>query len=206
MATQPKAVEFQSLLHQGISLLEIVSHEKMGPIIRVSIPSSSGHQFTELFSGFLLNRFICSFQSLLHQGISLLASGAATSLTWKSGSVSIPSSSGHQFTAGRPCSSAWRQTSGGFNPFFIRASVYCRATTGRGDAPGSPSFQSLLHQGISLLRWSDCDESADAAAVSIPSSSGHQFTVESAINDRMEKELTFQSLLHQGISLLAVFT
>ena len=90
-------------------------------------------------------------------------------------SVSIPSSSGHQFTDGRYRRRANRARTRSFNPFFIRASVYC--VTGNtyllsdlasfnpffirasvywrrsGTAPdiGVTKFQSLLHQGISLL-------------------------------------------------------
>ena len=62
------------------------------------------------------------FQSLLHQGISLLAADAVD-VRRVFYMVSIPSSSGHQFTENENrflC--IWNFMS--FNPFFIRASVY----------------------------------------------------------------------------------
>ena len=146
-AAEDEAFEFQSLLHQGISLL--------------------GSQSVFVILAKVL------FQSLLHQGISLLK------LIWLHmeyghWSVSIPSSSGHQFTAGQRRQRR-RGARTGFNPFFIRASVYCDPVPYVYQRLTQP-FQSLLHQGISLLtatagtlRWS-------AVSVSIPSSSGHQFT------------------------------
>ena len=63
--------------------------------------------------------------------------------------VSIPSSSGHQFTAARA-------------PRLARH--------------GTARFQSLLHQGISLLQRPLGHEPLQPVHVSIPSSSGHQFT------------------------------
>ena len=144
-----RVVLFQSLLHQGISLLEYQKGTVLADgRVSVSIPSSSGHQFTE--GVIRANSFtrLSGFQSLLHQGISLLLSlfiriGVARS------AVSIPSSSGHQFTV---CSVFFLRVGRGasFNPFFIRASVYCEPE----DAD---------------IKWQDL--------VSIPSSSGHQFTV-----------------------------
>ncbi len=138
---------FQSLLHQGISLLSV----------DLEVPEEVKK----------------AFQSLLHQGISLLA----------------------RLAGGNP------GTGRGFNPFFIRASVYCAAPRGAPYAPRgcfnpffirasvywtiailiwrrlSDWFQSLLHQGISLLAFPR---------------SRRRWTI----------EVTFQSLLHQGISLL----
>ena len=88
---------FQSLLHQGISLLGAGIRGPRPRRVRVSIPSSSGHQFTGIGA------------TPTRQGQEL---------------VSIPSSSGHQFTVDQ-----------------IQASF--------GDI--HVEFQSLLHQGISLL-------------------------------------------------------
>ena len=144
----PYRATFQSLLHQGISLLwvEFATYNgslpccfnpffirasvyclsltllNLMPSLKVSIPSSSGHQFTDLRSplegweggwfqsllhqGISLLIFnaeveICDvrkFQSLLHQGISLLQETMPMPC-WNNMDVSIPSSSGHQFTA-----------------------------------------------------------------------------------------------------------
>ena len=88
-----------------------------------------------------------AFQSLLHQGISLLQPEKCHRVQY------------------RFC----------FNPFFIRASVYwivLQAAAARAALP----FQSLLHQGISLLVEAPSPEEAGQEVVSIPSSSGHQFT------------------------------
>ena len=63
----------------------------------------------------------------------------------------------------------------GFNPFFIRASVYW-ASSMTSWAQATLMFQSLLHQGISLL--------------GLLEEKDHRIP------------LMFQSLLHQGISLL----
>ncbi len=117
------------------------------------------------------------FQSLLHQGISLLAALEAKRRK-NSRRVSIPSSSGHQFTA-RRSQKCRRDVCTCFNPFFIRASVYCHPAGLRasGQAGG---FQSLLHQGISLLVSPIAPSSISIEQVSIPSSSGHQFTARPA--------------------------
>ena len=141
---------FQSLLHQGISLLHI--------------PDCVLHALVQMF------------QSLLHQGISLLASLRQSRTHFRSPGVSIPSSSGHQFTGSRnrtvhatakkkfqsllhqgisllrPGGDAGRTALGqGFNPFFIRASVYWQKVPPRTCGKETALFQSLLHQGISLL-------------------------------------------------------
>ena len=87
--------------------------------------------------------------------------------------VSIPSSSGHQFTAWRPAVASRRRGTG-FNPFFIRASVYCAARPRTGMTSGLVSIPSSSgHQFTALLLGVAV---ADAGVVSIPSSSGHQFT------------------------------
>ena len=164
---------FQSLLHQGISLLGEAIADDLERGIQVSIPSSSGHQFTVHWQGnrrqlsrrvsipsssghqFTAGRsnagevrFPAAFQSLLHQGISLLRSRFRSQQA-RIRFVSIPSSSGHQFTAREQI---WAGIKGviRFNPFFIRASVYCAPSW---PWPCRPTgwFQSLLHQGISLL-------------------------------------------------------
>ena len=213
----------------------------------VSIPSSSGHQFTAAHAD-EVKTLACQFQSLLHQGISLLASGRrplgvppvwfqsllhqGISLLcprWRatatSCAVSIPSSSGHQFTGirclGSPLvgrnrfnpffirasvywfalalapQSEWH----GFNPFFIRASVYWPCT--RPPWPTCNSrFQSLLHQGISLL-IEKCKEERR-----ILNRGFNPFFIRASVYWRTEcASMTsanppFQSLLHQGISLL----
>ena len=139
---------FQSLLHQGISLLAVLNPLLAWTGGTVSIPSSSGHQFTVGRLVYSRGVFVVVFQSLLHQGISLLRYKEMLASPPEIG-VSIPSSSGHQFTDG-----ACRVLQHGmcicFNPFFIRASVYCFS-------PPAPSAMPLI-------------------TVSIPSSSGHQFT------------------------------
>ena len=107
MEPDEDAEEFQSLLHQGISLLETITKIPQDPINPiVSIPSSSGHQFTVStgLEWFMLR--MDGFQSLLHQGISLLEC-AQNSDDYMGTVVSIPSSSGHQFTElhqHQPCS------------------------------------------------------------------------------------------------------
>ena len=141
-------LRFQSLLHQGISLLfaeasllRRIWKFRFNPFfIRASV-------YWEKISS-TLDWSSFPFQSLLHQGISLLlAVGQAHEP--ENVSVSIPSSSGHQFTAlVQQCLSF-----GGsfcFNPFFIRASVYCLKLSAAEYAVHY-LFQSLLHQGISLL-------------------------------------------------------
>ena len=116
------------------------------------------------------------FQSLLHQGISLLCMVTK----WREAplrcsfnpffiraSVYWPSPGWMDYAPERY----------GFNPFFIRASVYCVEELEKGHGFVA-LFQSLLHQGISLLisRCHSCNK---------------------VFTD------PFQSLLHQGISLLA---
>ena len=114
-----------------------------------------------------------------------------------------------------------------FNPFFIRASVYCppldrRAGIGHPVSIPSSSghqftastramvmnstsmFQSLLHQGISLLRRGPRPAGPRQRSVSIPSSSGHQFTGFRSLAHAGFRGKEFQSLLHQGISLLVI--
>ena len=146
----------------------------MPPTGPVSIPSSSGHQFTADDFDALMTWGVNLFQSLLHQGISLLR-GPGRGIVMGLWDVSIPSSSGHQFTGGHHEKiGAYRL---GFNPFFIRASVY---------------WASL----VSVARRNPC-------VVSIPSSSGHQFTVVRLTPGDVIDLPEFQSLLHQGISLLA---
>ena len=117
-----QVIPFQSLLHQGISLLNAFPDTQVGRDTFVSIPSSSGHQFTGMID---------------------------PRDTRTSGDVSIPSSSGHQFTAA--------------------ILMIARAGWAR-------SFQSLLHQGISLLGYGPVSKQGGRGKVSIPSSSGHQFT------------------------------
>ena len=139
---------FQSLLHQGISLLRRRRTLPDRSCPEVSIPSSSGHQFTASFPSKIAISEIPAFQSLLHQGISLLVSALhaveelrhggfnpffiRASVYWTATAccarpvrrcVSIPSSSGHQFT-GRPGDDGQHGQHQRFNPFFIRASVY----------------------------------------------------------------------------------
>ena len=164
---------FQSLLHQGISLLlqhgdrrGVQDAQRFNPFFirasvywsatglhpeclapRVSIPSSSGHQFTA---------------EIRENGEEFVVF------------VSIPSSSGHQFTDIRILQDVWKILRR-FNPFFIRASVYC-VRMRHGTRHVDRSFQSLLHQGISLLRYN--------------------------LDYKIHLREGFQSLLHQGISLL----
>ena len=224
---------------------------RQGAASIVSIPSSSGHQFTEGEDG-IVSQVLKAFQSLLHQGISLLSflsipshsgikfmvsipSSSGHQFTGINGTdfnpdfraVSIPSSSGHQFTARRrirpgpatrPC----------FNPFFIRASVYCAKDRGRAWI-GPPLFQSLLHQGISLLA------SSDGECPPYPSRGFNPFFIRASVywldracaeirtvhrfnpffirasvycflypGGEVPESLLFQSLLHQGISLLVL--
>ena len=90
---------FQSLLSQGISLLYLIYAQPVSEVAQ-------------------------SFQSLLSQGISLLR------MQWR-----IDRPPRH-----------WR-----FNPFLVRASVYCETYAPAVDASRLILFQSLLSQGISLL-------------------------------------------------------
>ncbi len=186
---------FQSLLHQGISLLKEVILEEGWPF-EVSIPSSSGHQFTvgerNVRQG--MGHPVSIPSSSGHQFTGCHARPPVPRRT-----VSIPSSSGHQFTAKLPLPFQ-ELLSYCFNPFFIRASVYCQFSmpfpvyaigsfqsllhqgisllaprrTASGRAPCT--FQSLLHQGISLLSIQYAVSCLCDRFVSIPSSSGHQFT------------------------------
>ena len=150
-AAPTSASMFQSLLHQGISLLSSKATAWRSCRAWVSIPSSSGHQFTEGHR-WRPNHISAPFQSLLHQGISLLASERRC-----------------------VCRAAMRS----FNPFFIRASVYCDEQDRR-FLWKYTRFQSLLHQGISLLAGTLFYSRSSHVVVSIPSSSGHQFTASSA--------------------------
>ena len=243
---------FQSLLHQGISLL-VGYDASIGDAARgVSIPSSSGHQFTVVDMG-VENNLFAAFQSLLHQGISLLV-------------VPVPHGRRRHRRRFNPffirASVYWTALLAkqglslqGFNPFFIRASVYwalmpfaLQVVPDRVSIPSSsghqftarrnanlnkieiPEFQSLLHQGISLLGlqfgpqfrrpelWfqsllhqgisllgTDHKHAVQKheKGVSIPSSSGHQFTGRKNLRFLTRNSPGFQSLLHQGISLLA---
>ena len=122
-------MSFQSLLHQGISLLLValaggdVGRNGFNPFfIRASVywSRASGGG----------GRTVGSFQSLLHQGISLLGL-RRNCISNNSRLVSIPSSSGHQFTDKASRLAPHREAPGRFNPFFIRASVYCPIPTGR---------------------------------------------------------------------------
>ncbi len=142
---------FQSLLHQGISLLGRPDVSRRAGDYRSFNPF-----FIRASVYCAINRFtkgdkLMPFQSLLHQGISLLPA-LAERLGADVAAVSIPSSSGHQFTGGGYLADAVH-VGKRFNPFFIRASVYC--------APGRPTAPSC------------------SPPVSIPSSSGHQFTARS---------------------------
>ena len=168
-------------------------------LLAVSIPSSSGHQFTAYSRRGTTSWTSAGFQSLLHQGISLLQEATEQEFELHV-QVSIPSSSGHQFT-GNSLAGGWIPALGGFNPFFIRASVYwlramqsparhmpllfqsllhqgisLLAYIGPLSLPENARFQSLLHQGISLLGVRTPAKRAGTETVSIPSSSGHQFT------------------------------
>ena len=117
------------------------------------------------------------------------------------GWVSIPSSSGHQFTACRRLR-ACASSPNSFNPFFIRASVYWVLRT-RSSMSSLSLFQSLLHQGISLLFLdkSQCDPYLRRF---------NPFFIRASVYWNAEPpimrapSLMFQSLLHQGISLLEV--
>ena len=217
---------FQSLLHQGISLLRYMGRQQRQ---RMGAFQSLLHQGISLLdstpAAFAISFW--RFQSLLHQGISLLRHAGRSwrmpalrfnpffiraSVYWRppapttsrrASAVSIPSSSGHQFTA-FPSIFLWQdKQTDSFNPFFIRASVYCLSSTWTYNEilnaipfqsllhqgislldsskavirawPGT--FQSLLHQGISLLNMTKVESQTESDNVSIPSSSGHQFTV-----------------------------
>ena len=139
-----------------------------------------------------------SFQSLLHQGISLLPTPTSSACVPNS-CVSIPSSSGHQFTE-TPMRTMKPSRAGSFNPFFIRASVYCPPRAGiecpcrRGFNPffirASVYWKTIRGSGAGAITCGFnpffirasvyCGATRTSAArgvdVSIPSSSGHQFT------------------------------
>ena len=137
---------FQSLLHQGISLLAVPYLMEHELVKEVSIPSSSGHQFTGTVTP--------------SKGATVLASFNPFFIR-----ASVYCLRGREVPPGYLV---------GFNPFFIRASVYCIPTSSF--PAGRPrGFQSLLHQGISLLK-ADKEFALSRLNVSIPSSSGHQFT------------------------------
>ena len=88
--------EFQSLLHQGISLLIEMVKMTNKRQIEVSIPSSSGHQFTVLHHAQVsVPKDHVSIPS--SSGHQFTAKEDAETQIW-SEYVSIPSSSGHQFT------------------------------------------------------------------------------------------------------------
>ena len=89
----------------------------------------------------------------------------------------------------------------GFNPFFIRASVYCcpkRPWTIR----RRPRFNPFFIRASVYCHQEQVPDSGLLLPVSIPSSSGHQFTGRNLISARVRCLPRFQSLLHQGISLL----
>ena len=224
-ATEADLTTFQSLLHQGISLLLSLYAMCRSAISSVSIPSSSGHQFTECDHNawvMLIEHEVSIPSSSGHQ----FTEGRDLPQGRDLDVVSIPSSSGHQFTGGPglqagqilpPCfnpffirasvycpaprasvrmsdicvsipSSSGHQFTGDerpdsrlsrgacFNPFFIRASVYCLSNIVDACVNLDKEFQSLLHQGISLLDALHVLDHVAVAGVSIPSSSGHQFT------------------------------
>ena len=111
---------FQSLLHQGISLLAGPLRPLSIRLDAVSIPSSSGHQFTGRRYGNAGER---------PDTVSIPSSSGHQFTAWNypncnaaATPVSIPSSSGHQFT----------------EPSMSMSPSACSAM-----------FQSLLHQGIS---------------------------------------------------------
>ena len=114
---------------------------------RVSIPSSSGHQFTELYKRFWTMQERLSFNPFFIRA----------SVYWIS------------------CQKIWRDYRRRFNPFFIRASVYCRST-GRSAATTAPCFNPFFIR--ASVYWRQQPENCIWiwCKVSIPSSSGHQFT------------------------------
>ena len=163
---------FQSLLHQGISLLGHFGGGRDALDDGVSIPSSSGHQFTALAAdrpGGLLDDDVSIPSSSGHQFTEYWNEQALEAAK----RVSIPSSSGHQFTA--------RQKKDRYGHEFT---VSIPSSSGHQFTGSGP-----------------IDGDADYEDVSIPSSSGHQFTA-FHMQRFLQIMLTFQSLLHQGISLL----
>ncbi len=189
---------FQSLLHQGISLLVKLLTLNSTPSRIVSIPSSSGHQFTvrkmtvakdvqqfsfnpffiraSVYWFVFLGLFLCPFDTVSIPSSSGHQFTASNNVVYNATFpvVSIPSSSGHQFTVHVLLAT-------GINPGFV-------------SIPSSSGHQFTATRPAATLYF--------PLPVSIPSSSGHQFTA------RMQtppspKRSGFQSLLHQGISLLS---
>ena len=139
--------EFQSLLHQGISLLDWRFYPS---IPAEELFQSLLHQGISLLAPYPVCYYICFhvlFQSLLHQGISLLEAVNALAAIAKFRFQSLLHQGISLLGTSSQTGSCWRGSS--FNPFFIRASVYCPPGPRRRGCGG----------------W-----------VSIPSSSGHQFT------------------------------
>ena len=166
----------------------------------VSIPSSSGHQFTGW------GRFCAVFRSWNSFNPFFIRASVYCDPPSKLASefrdaVSIPSSSGHQFTGGAHFAGGSRNAGRCFNPFFIRASVYCAASGAATLACNCVSIPSS--SGHQFTGRTSPAGAAMANCVSIPSSSGHQFTGMQVITVVAGRILAFQSLLHQGISLLA---
>ena len=195
------------------------------PPFSVSIPSSSGHQFTASDApaeGTIRKRFNPFFIRA-----SVYCAREAQRAREPPRSVSIPSSSGHQFTACGPghcapgqrfrfnpffirASVYWQRVevfpptgASRFNPFFIRASVYC-AWRASGNAPYSIPVSIPSSSGHQFTAMGREVNGRRVARVSIPSSSGHQFTVRSTTILKFAVMAEFQSLLHQGISLLLI--
>ena len=137
---------FQSPLHRGMSSDEHMATSFMMAMRDVSIPSSSGHVFGLGIAAVVAASLVGTFQSPLHRGMS---SDTSSRPTWKGRmrQVSIPSSSGHVFGQARGDSCRSTQWAG-FNPLFIGA---CLRTSGmaRAARPGSTTFQSPLHRGMS---------------------------------------------------------
>ena len=116
-------------------------------LLGVSIPSSSGHQFTEDDLVRLSIIRLVEFQSLLHQGISLLGA-IHVSILAPSGAFQSLLHQGISLLESKALNSGLQDS----------------------------EFQSLLHQGISLLLQLIRQDRSEGGRVSIPSSSGHQFT------------------------------
>ena len=139
----------------------------------VSIPSSSGHQFTAFRSWFATRAGICvSIPSSSGHQFTEAPGGAFRGLFY---AVSIPSSSGHQFTEW------WKSGSDvdefeSFNPFFIRASVYCMRFIRQEYYGSIYSFNPFFIRASVYWPWKESSRCPRWRAVSIPSSSGHQFT------------------------------
>ena len=164
---------FQSLLHQGISLLRTGMAPWRPGAASVSIPSSSGHQFTDHggTQAAPAARRVSIPSSSGHQFTVI-----GWPLSWLvSPMVSIPSSSGHQFTGGG-MDVAQAATLAGFQSLLHQGISLLPVLRHWADIWHSLWFQSLLHQGISLLAFNLAPILNLEADVSIPSSSGHQFT------------------------------